>query len=65
METQKKAKQIIEEVTEEEYEVYEPLLEGLRKDDHLSIYYNLIFLGRRIVFVIAIFFLVEKNQKIW
>ena len=32
-ETQRKAKQIIEDVNEDEYEVFEPLLEGLRRDD--------------------------------
>ena len=50
-----------ENLNEDEYEMYEPILEGLRVDDRLSIYYNLIFLGRRIIFVITIFFLVEKN----
>ena len=48
-------------VNEHEYEIYEPMIEGLRVDEHLPVYYNLIFLGRRIVFVIAIFFLVETN----
>ena len=52
-------------VNEDEYEIYEPMTEGLRVDEQLPVYYNLIFLGRRIVFVIAIFFLVETNQKIW
>ena len=41
------------------------MLEGLNLDSHLSIYYNLVFLGRRIVFVGAVFFLVKKNQTIW
>ena len=52
-------------VNEHEYEIYEPMIDGLRVDENLPVYYNLIFLGRRIVFVIAIFFLVEINQKIW
>ena len=52
-------------VDEDEYEIYSPMTEGLRVDEQLPVYHNLIFLGRRIVFVIAIFFLVETNQKIW
>ena len=48
-------------VNEHEYEIYEPMIDGLRVDENLPVYYNLIFLGRRIVFVIAIFFLVEIN----
>ena len=58
---QEKANKITENLNEDEYEIYEPMLEGLRVDDRLSIYYNLIFLVRRIIFVITIFFLVEKN----
>ena len=46
-------------LNEEDYDVYEPLLNGLKLHNQSAIVYNIIFLSRRIIFVGTIFLLVD------
>ena len=46
-------------LNEEDYDVYEPLLNGLKLHNQSAVVYNIIFLSRRIIFVGTIFLLVE------
>ena len=45
---------------EEEYEVYEPLLAGLRDDEQIAAFQNLWFLLRRVLLVFSVI-LLEDN----
>ena len=55
------AMRIAEQVKEEDYEVYEPLLVGLKQHEHLASIYNILFLVRRILLVSVIIFLDNKK----
>ena len=53
------ARQMTANLNEEDYDVYEPLLNGLKLHNQSAIVYNIIFLSRRIIFVGTIFLLVD------
>ena len=50
---------------EEDYEVFEPLTEGLKPDERFSSYMSVAFLSRRIVLVCVILFLSELRWSHW
>ena len=55
----------VEDLREEDYEVYEPLMEGLKPYKRFSSYMSVDFLTRRILLVCVIIFIKNLNHVHW
>ena len=55
----------VEDVREEDFEVYEPLWEGLKPYKRFSPYMSVSFLSRRILLVCVIIFMRDLNHVHW
>lgn len=59
MKKEELARKMTADLNEEDYDVYEPLLNGLKLHNQSAMVFNILFLSRRIIFVGTIFLLVD------